>query len=101
MSKVKHIKRRRKLRKRAFSVFFFGLALIIYLMSSIFLKAYTFSLSAELKRTQNEIQTANQKRDILRDEIAQLTNRERVLEIARQAGLTNNQENITYLPIGD
>lgn len=99
--RVRHVKKRRIIKKRFFTLVFFLFSLSVYLLSAVFLKAYTYSLSAELKKTENQIKTALQTQDNLIDEIRQMTNKERVLEIAQAAGLKNFQENITYLTSGE
>ena len=99
--KARYVKKKYKIRKRGFPFVLFIVSLAMYLTSSVFLKAYTYALSAELKKTENEITTALQTQDILIDEIRIMTNKERILEIAQADGLKNLQENVTYINSGE
>ena len=91
---VKIVKRRRRIKWDNLIVMFFMLSFILYLTCMTVVKAENVVLAKKenLIVRQNEILTNDVKN--LELEVKQLDNRERVLSIVEEQGLSVNQENI-------
>lgn len=91
---VKIVKKKRKLRIESLVAMIFAFACISFLFSVTVLRSHNVLLT----RQSNEIERVNDKlaNDVanLEVEVKQLDNRERILEIAKEHGLTVNQESI-------
>lgn len=91
---VKIIKRRRRVRWDNLIVAFFALSFLMYITSMTVVKAQNVVLAKQENQIvrKNDILTNDVKN--LELEVKQLDNRERVLAIVQEEGLSVNQENI-------
>ena len=93
---------RAKSRKKAHSfpliykgVFVFtAFALVVWLFSTLFLRSYNINLSMQQQQIASKISALQVENDAIRVEIQSLNSRERVTNIASDAGLQVNQNNI-------
>jgi len=76
-------------------------SIMLYFLSSIFLRAYNVHLSVEKQNIESEIASMTLDNNILATEIQQLSSKERVMAIATENGLTNNQSNVTLITKGE
>lgn len=98
--KITRIKRKHiKLQGVIFLAFTF--ALIAFITSSIFLRAYNVQLSVSIQSVRNEIVLLGQSNEVLNVEIQSLSSKERVMAIATDAGLSVNQENVVMINKGE
>ncbi len=94
-------KTRKKIKIEALSVLIFAFVLCAYLMSSIVLRSINVSLSVEIQNksvTLNEIQAQNKN---LSKEIQRLSDYDRVMAIAKEAGLSLNGNNVIEFAVGE
>ena len=91
---VKIIKRKRRVRWNNVIICFFATSFLLYIFSMTVLKAQNVVLAKQENQIvrKNDILTNDVKN--LELEVKQLDNRERVLAIVQQEGLSVNQENI-------
>lgn len=91
---VKIIKRKRRVRWDNVIICFFATSFLLYIFSMTVLKAQNVVLAKQENQIvrKNDILTNDVKN--LELEVKQLDNRERVLAIVQQEGLSVNQENI-------
>lgn len=101
MAKIKKIKKKRKLRKSACVVIIFMFSVASFLMSSIFLKAYNYSLNTKITNIKTMYDAASLENDALKQEIKQMTNKEAVVSVAEKDGMANRQDNVTYITQGE
>lgn len=94
--KITRVKKR-YLKIEGLCFFIFGLTLLAWLFSSIFLRAYNVQLSIAVQKTQSNIVRLNQNNEVLSVEIQHLSSKDRVMAIAQEAGLSAIQENITIV----
>lgn len=83
------------------SAFFFICSFLLYLASSIFLHSYNNSLSIEIQSMKSIISTYETENKALSVEIQTLSTKDRVMDIATEAGLTLNSDNIITIYSGD
>ena len=69
-------------------------AVIVWLFSTLFLRSYNINLSMEQQQIASKISALQVENDAIRVEIQSLNSRERVTNIASDAGLEVNQNNI-------
>lgn len=91
--KITRVKRR-YLKIEGLCFLVFGLSLFAWMFSSIFLRAYNVQLSVAIQKTQTEIVRLNQSNEVLNVEIQNLSSKDRVMAIAKEAGLSVIQENV-------
>lgn len=78
--------------KGVFAFTFF--AIIVWLFSTLFLRSYNINLSMQQQQIASKISALQVENDAIRVEIQSLNSRERVTNIASDAGLQVNQNNI-------
>ena len=98
--KITRIKRKH-IRLEGFLVLAFTFALIAYIASSIFLRAYNVQLTVQIQSVRNDITLFEQSNDVLSVEIQSLSSKERVMAIALDDGLSVNQENVVMINKGE
>ncbi len=94
-------KTRKKIKIEALSFLFFTLVLIAYLFTSIALRSINVSMSVEIQNKSvilNEIQSQNKN---LSKEIQRLSDYDRVMAIAKEAGLSLNGGNVIEFAVGE
>ncbi|MEG0290537.1 MAG: cell division protein FtsL [Erysipelotrichaceae bacterium] len=95
MAKV--IKNKRKVRVEAIAVLFFVISILLFLSSSLFLKSYNVSLSKEVSEMENVVAKKKDDVESLRLAVKTLENRDRVLSVAKEAGMEINQNNVVFV----
>ena len=98
--KITRIKRKH-IKLQGVIILMFIFALISFIASSIFLRAYNVQLSVSIQSVQNEIIMLEQSNQVLVTEIQSLSSKERVMAIAIDAGLSVNQENVVMITKGE
>ncbi len=98
--KITRIKRKH-IKLQGVIILMFIFALISFIASSIFLRAYNVQLSVSIQSVQNEIIMLEQSNQVLVTEIQSLSSKERVMAIAIDAGLSVNQENVVMINKGE
>lgn len=77
-----------------FGMVLFAFSLVLWLGCSLFLRSYNINLSMEQQEIQSKISSLQVENDAMKVEIQALNSRERVTNIAEDAGLATNQNNI-------
>lgn len=77
-----------------FGILLFACSLLMWLGCSLFLRSYNINLSMEQQEIQSKISSLQVENDAMKVEIQALNSRERVTNIAQDAGLETNQNNI-------
>ncbi|MEF9920292.1 MAG: cell division protein FtsL [Erysipelotrichaceae bacterium] len=95
MAKV--IKSKRKVRIEAIATLFFVLSILLYLSSSLFLKSYNVALSKTVSTKESEVAKMKDDVESLRLAVKTLENRDRVLSVAKEAGMVVNQDNVVFV----
>jgi len=91
---VKIVKRRRRIRWDNMIIAFFLLSFVLYLTSMTVVKAQNVVLAKQENLIVRKNETLTNDVKNLELEVKQLDNRERVLAIVQEEGLSVNQENI-------
>lgn len=97
--KVKVKKQNRFL--ETFSRTILTLAIVSFLISSIFLRTYNVHLSVQIQDMQNRVVQLCQDNEVLSRQIQDLSSKDRVVSIAADNGLSNIQENIVLIQSGE
>lgn len=97
---VKIIKKKRKLRIESIVTMFFMVSVLGFLFSATILKAHNVSLSKESEAVERVNDKLENDVANLEVEVKRLDNRDRILDIAEEHGLTVNQNSIVSV-IGD
>ena len=97
----KKTKKRRRLNFFGLSVIMLTFAIIISIVSTIFVGNMNTRLTMQIQDVNNEIATAQVDNEALKADIQTLTNKNRVMSVASNAGLSINQDNIIAVTIGD
>ncbi len=87
-------RRRRRLNFQKLSAFLFFVSVIASISSSLFLQAYNNDLSTQIHSTKIAIANATETNDSLTLAIQGLSSKDRVLDIAGEAGLVLDGSNI-------
>lgn len=80
-----------------FTKVLFVFSVFLFLMSSLFLRTINNSLSTEVQDLQNQIAQIEQENEFIEIEIAQLSRRDRVDNIADENGLRMDEDNIVTI----
>ena len=91
---------RRKPKLLAWSGLFFALSLVMYLATAFFLRSYNIALSVEVQQTSHQVAQLNDANKALAKEVQTLSDFNRVMAIAKAAGLTINNDNVVQLSKG-
>ena len=97
MAKIVKVKKKRSMRLQVFTLLFFSVSLVMYLCSSLFLRSINNSLSTQKQQIETQIAALKVENDAVKVAIQGLSNRERVVSIATDAGLSMNQSNIVTI----
>ena len=101
MAKIVKVKKKRSMRLQVFTLLFFSVSLVMYLCSSLFLRSINNSLSTQKQQIETQIAALKVENDAVNVAIQGLSNRERVVSIATDAGLSMNQSNIVTITKGE
>ncbi|MCI7221398.1 MAG: hypothetical protein PUF67_06865 [Firmicutes bacterium] len=101
MAKIVKVKKKRSMRLQVFTLLFFSVSLVMYLCSSLFLRSINNSLSTQKQQIETQIAALKVENDAVKVAIQGLSNRERVVSIATDAGLSMNQSNIVTITKGE
>ena len=101
MAKIVKVKKKRSMRLQVFTLLFFSVSLVMYLFSSLFLRSINNSLSTQKQQIETQIAALKVENDAVKVAIQGLSNRERVVSIATDAGLSMNQSNIVTITKGE
>ena len=93
--------KRRSYKFEVFVILLFTISAMAYLMSSLFLHSYNNTLSMEIQSVKGQISTLTVENNALNVKIQTLSTKDRVMEIANDAGLELNQTNIITVYNGD
>lgn len=91
---------RRKPKLLAWTGLFFALSLMAYLATAFFLRSYNVSLSVEVQNTTQQVAMIQDSNKALTKEVQSLSDFNRVMAIAKAAGLTINNDNVVQLSKG-
>ena len=101
MAKIVKVKKKRSMRLQVFTLLFFSVSLVMYLCSSLFLRSINNSLSTQKQQIETQIAALKVENDAVKVAIQGLSNRERVVSIATDGGLSMNQSNIVTITKGE
>lgn len=94
---AKLVKKKKKLRLEGFAAALFFIAALFSVSSSLFLRTYNNSLSAQKQSIGRQISALQTENDALKVEVQSLSTRDRVTDIAQQDGMAQNQNNIVTI----
>jgi len=92
---------RKKLKLEAVAVLFFTLVLITFVLTSTFLRSINVSMSVSLQNKTETLASIESQNKTLSKEIQRLSDYERVAAIAKEAGLTLNNNNVVEFTTGE
>jgi cell division protein FtsL len=101
MARIKTKRTHRRIRLSAFATVLFSVSLVLFLLSSVILRAYNVQLNIQVQKIRQEITILERNNHILNVELQALRSKDRVMAIANEAGLSSNQENIVIINPGD
>lgn len=87
-------KRKKKNGLNRFAAILFTLSLFSLLVSSLLVGTYNNALTIEIQNMNSEIESLKADNQTLNIEISSLENKDRVYEVAQDAGLDQNQDNV-------
>lgn len=89
---VRRKKGKTKLRK--FSVIFFSVALVAWVLTTLFVNTENASLTVKIQKMNDELAALNDQNQTLNFEIQNLENKDRIYEVAQTANMDQIQDNI-------
>jgi len=92
---------RKKLKLEAVAVLFFTLVLLTFILTSTFLRSINVSMSVSLQNKTETLASIESQNKTLSKEIQRLSDYERVAAIAKEAGLTLNNNNVVEFTTGE
>lgn len=101
MAKARLIKRRRKLRVEGVLVLVLMLSAGLYAMSKICLASYNIVLSNERQQTAAKLSEVQNSVDVLKADVNEMQDRNRVLAMVEEDGINTNQENVYVVDGGN
>lgn len=93
-------KTRKKLKLEAIALLFFVPILITFVLTSTFLRSINVSMSVKLQNNTETLATLESENKTISKEIQRLSDFERVAAIAKEAGLTLNNNNVVEFSTG-
>ena len=94
-------KKRRKIRLEAVAVLLIIPAVILSIFSSLFLRQVKASLMIRIQNMNNECTTLRSENQRLAIEIQTLQNKDRIYNLATEAGLQQNEANVISMPTAE
>lgn len=101
MAKARLIKRRRRIRIEGVLVLVLMLSAGLYAMSKICLASYNIVLSNERQQTAAKLSEVQNSVDVLKADVNELQDRNRVLAMVEEDGINTNQENVYVVNSGN
>ncbi|PKM68727.1 MAG: hypothetical protein CVU94_05070 [Firmicutes bacterium HGW-Firmicutes-19] len=101
MATVKKIKKIRRINYFNISLFVFLISISLYVASNLFLRSYQTTLSIKTQNTMAQISQLSAENQALEVEIAKLSNYDRIIAFANEAGLTLVQGNVISIKNGE
>jgi cell division protein FtsL len=101
MATIKKIKKLRRINYFNISIFVFLISISLYVASNLFLRSYQTSLSLKTQDTIAQVNRLSGENEALEVEIAQLSNYDRIIAFANEAGLTLVQGNVISVKDGE
>ena len=98
---MKIVKKKRKLKVERLAVVVLTFSLLLSLATSLFLRSYNNALTMEVQTIQVNIQTLKLENDAHKVTIQNLSNKDRIFDIAEQDGLSMNQSNVVTVGAGN
>ncbi|QIK57334.1 cell division protein FtsL [Erysipelothrix sp. HDW6A] len=94
MAKHVIVKRRRKIRWSGALGTLFTLAVVFAFVSQITFKTTNQSIANEIEKVKRETATLKSQNDVLKSDVNELRNRNRIVTIAEQAGLESRNNTV-------
>ena len=94
-------KTKKTIRIQAFAALVFTFVLMMYLLSSVVLRSYNVSMSVAIQNKTDECAQMHTQNKTLSKEIQRLSDYDRVMAIAKEAGLGLNGNNVIELSTGE
>lgn len=94
MAKHVVIKRKRKIRWSGLVGTIFTLAVLFAFVSQVIVRTTNQSIANEVEEVKREIATLKSENDVLKSDVKDLRNRNRIVTIAEAAGLTNRNNTV-------
>lgn len=101
MATVKKIKKIRRINYFNISLFVFLISISLYVASNLFLRSYQTTISIKTQNTVAQINQLSAENQALEVEIARLSNYDRIIAFANEAGLTLVQGNVVSIKNGE
>jgi cell division protein FtsL len=97
MATIKKIKKLRRINYFNVSIFVFLISISLYVGSNLFLRSYQTTLSLKTQQTLAQVNQLSAENEALEVEIARLSNYDRIIAFANEAGLTLVQGNVVSI----
>ncbi len=88
------VKKKRVLRMERVSMAILVCAVLMSMLSSVFLRAYNNELAMDIQQIENEIMSIQAENEIYEVAVQNLSNKDRVMDIAEMEGLALNQSRV-------
>lgn len=92
-------RKKKKFELFAFTVFF--VVGVAYLLTSIFVRSYNVTINKQTQSIENQIIALESDNAQLYMEVQQLIAKDKVVEVAQEDGMTQDQDNIVYIDRGE
>lgn len=94
---AKLVKRKRRIRLEGLATLFLALSICLYLAATFGLKSYNITLANRSQALENEQSTIKEAVSTMELEVKELQNRDRVMAIAQEDGITTNQNQVSII----
>lgn len=101
MAKIVKTKKRRTFNLQGIAVLLFTVSLMAAMFSNIFLHTYNNGITVSIENIKREAAMLESQNNALNLEIQNLISKDRVYDIATEAGLSQNQNNVISIVEGE
>ncbi|MDE6196174.1 MAG: cell division protein FtsL [Erysipelotrichaceae bacterium] len=95
---AKLVKRKRKIRMEGIATLFLALSICLYFIAMFGVKSYNITLAKQSQALENEQSTIKEAVSTMELEVKELQNRDRIVSIAQEDGITTNQNQVSIIP---
>ena len=101
MATIKKVRKIRRINYFNLSLGIFLISISLFVMSNLFLRSYQTTLSLKTQNTIAQVNRLSAENEALGVEIAQLSNYDRIIALAKEEGLTLVQGNVISIKDGE
>jgi len=97
----KIVKKRKKVRFESLITKTFFFTMVLYLLTSVFLRSYNASLNVKLDQCDSTIAALTQENEMVQIEVNKLSKFERIMSITSSNGMTSYNDNVIVVNRND